>query len=425
MKQFLFSVAVIMLSLSLKVSAQSNKCATMDNLEKRYAADPTLKSRMLASEQQISEWIAANSNAKNGSRQSTVTIPVVFHVIWNAAIENVSDSQIQSQLNVMNRDFSFLNTDTLLSTHPFYNLCADTKIEFCLAKRDPLGNATTGITRTQTAIAAWNSNIREDIRSTVKGGKDNWDPTKYLNIYVVNLGAETLGFATFPEDLAASPELDGVFIRYEAFGTVGTAGSGDFSDNSGGRTATHEIGHWLNLRHIWGDTICGNDFVADTEIAVGRNFNCPTFPHRPNSSCGSGANGEMYMNYMDYVDDTCMNMFSKGQAARMNAALNGPRAAILSSNGCQPPTGTNDVQLSNAISISPNPSNGVFRIDISAKNNENYTATILNMLGQTVKELNINDSNTLVDCNDLTSGAYFIKISGQNKSAVKKVFVTR
>ena len=426
MKKILQTSAVaIIILLSLSVNAQSNKCATMQKLEKSFAKDPSLKQRMVMNEQATQAWIANNSSASRAGGQIT-TIPVVVHVIWNTSVQNVSDNQINSQIDVLNDDFRLLNADSLDDQHAFYSFTADAGIEFCLAQQDPNGNPTTGITRTQTSVVSWDDNNSDDIKSTANGGHDNWNPTQYLNLYVANLDGTTLGFATFPDELATEPNLDGVVIRYEAFGNEGTAGTGTFTENDGGRTGTHEVGHWLNLRHIWADTLCGDDFVADTEPAEDANYQCPTFPHRPNNSCGSSADGEMYMNYMDYVDDNCMHMFTGGQADRMDAALNGPRSGLLTSQGCEQPSSIHDIAFANSISIFPNPSNGNFTVAVDLKGATTVSVTLVDILGATIKELGtLSKGNTTISVSELSSGAYFLKVSNASRSAIKKIFVTK
>lgn len=426
-KVFLFLIGMSLSLFSFDIIAQSKKCATMTNLEKRMIQDPSLRQRMEESEIHTQKWISTNSDYKRTAQ--VITIPVVVHVLWNDSIQNVSDAQIQSQLDVLNKDFRFLNADTLDVMHPYRSRAADTRIEFCLATRDPNGNFTTGITRTQTSEVSWNAfdeDEADNIKSSANGGKDNWDPTQYLNMYIVKFDSVLLGFATFPEELATSPNLDGVVIRYEAFGTSGTAGLGGYEKNMGGRTATHEVGHWLNLRHIWGDDSCGNDFVSDTESAEKANFGCPTFPHKASNSCGTGSDGEMFMNYMDYVDDKCMNMFTSGQGERMAAAITGPRSGLLTSLGCQTPLSVENNSNLNEISIYPNPNNGMFTIFMTEASPKNINIKIENVLGKVLKEMN-NISGTQIQVNlnnEFQPGAYFIRIdAGNNNVITKKIFI--
>jgi len=418
MKKLLLLVFVAGLTLiSLNLSAQSNKCATMRILEQRMKSDPSILLRMQQSEIATQKWIAEHPK---GTKQ-VITIPVVVHVLWHTATENISDSQIQSQIDVLNEDFRLLNSDTLPDTHPFWVFTADAEVEFCLAAQDPDGNPTNGITRTYTDSIAFAGNGTEKV--TAQGGKDNWDPTKYLNLWVCNLDASggTLGYATFPSDLSTEPENDGVVIRYQAFGDEGTA----TSPNELGRTATHEIGHWLNLRHIWGDSTCGDDFCADTKVAEDANYGCPTFPHNASSICGTDANGEMYMNYMDYVDDNCMNMFTIDQTIRMEAALNGDRSGLLTSIGCDP-VGISEVYSEKSISIYPNPSDGNFSINFGNYYPENLTINVVSLFGAKIKSVNnVSNNATKIDLTELENGAYFLQISSDNNTVTKKVFLVK
>jgi hypothetical protein len=253
------------------------------------------------------------------ARPGITRIPVVVHVVWNTAAQNISDAQIASQIDVLNRDFRRTNPDVSGTPAVFLPLTADSRIEFFLANIDPHGAPTNGITRRQTTVASFGSN--DAVKSQATGGTDAWATDSYLNLWVCQLGGGLLGYAQFP---GGPPATDGVVVLQSAFGTVGTAAPPFHL----GRTATHEIGHWLNLNHIWGDdgTGCsGTDNVADTPNQGGANVGTPTFPH---VSCSNGPNGDMFMNYMDYVDDDAMMMFSAGQVARMQATLAGPRATI-------------------------------------------------------------------------------------------------
>jgi hypothetical protein len=414
--------------------AQNNKCATMKLYEKRKLNDVYFESRINQLESFTSNWISQNQNLsveKGNSKKAfatTITIPVVVHVIYHTATENVSSAQIQSQIDALNEDFRLLNADSLQPNHPFWPYTADTQIEFCLAKRDPNGNPTTGITRTYTDSLSFSANGYEKFTAT--GGKDNWAPTKYLNIWVCNLdnSGGTLGYAAFPSDLASFPAEDGVIIRYEAFGTIGTAGTGGFSENDLGRTGTHEVGHWLNLRHIWGDATCGSDFVNDTEPAEDANYFCPSFPNNANNSCGAGSNGEMYMNYMDYVDDGCMNMFTFGQSNRMHAAINGPRAGLLTSQGCTAPAGINEITFSNQFMVYPNPSNK--NITISRQDyfnsDDDIVISLIDPIGRTVYSTSSNLKNNLsIAVSAFESGCYSLKFESKKNVGFQKVIILK
>ena len=237
-----------------------------------------------------------------------ITLPVVVHVVYRTDEENISDEQVRTQIDVLNDDYRAKNPDKDQVPEPWKSMVADPNIQFELKE----------ITRTQTERDSFGTNDTVKARST--GGVDPWPTSEYLNIWVCNLGGGLLGYAQFPGGPA---ETDGVVILYTAFGTTGAAAE----PFNLGRTATHEVGHWLNLRHIWGDrTDCsGTDEVSDTPRAQMPNYGTPTWPH---ITCNNGPNGDMFMNYMDYVDDAAMFMFTHGQAARINATLAGPRKAI-------------------------------------------------------------------------------------------------
>jgi hypothetical protein len=259
-------------------------------------------------------------------RTEPYRITVVVHVVYRTSAENISAAQVQSQIASLNKDYRAKNPDRSKAPTPWKGLVADAQVEFQLATADPEGKPTDGITRTKTERSSFIAND-DSIKSAATGGIEPWPTDKYLNIWVCESlkdarGHSLLGYAQFPGGPAAT---DGVVIWHQAFGTKGTA-TDPFNL---GRTATHEVGHFFNLRHIWGDAPnCeGDDFVDDTPPAEDANYNKPTFPH---ISCSNGPNGDMFVNYMDYVDDDTMFMFTPGQVARMHAALDGPRSALVS-----------------------------------------------------------------------------------------------
>ncbi|MCL4103804.1 UNVERIFIED_CONTAM: hypothetical protein GTU68_029121 [Idotea baltica] len=297
----------------------------MDHLDHLKQTDPSAVKNHEKYQRQVAEWVRLNGNQQNS--RALITIPTVVHVVYRNASQNLSDAEIFSQIDALNEDFRKLNADTSNIPGVWTNTMADTEIEFCLAKRDPQGNPSTGIVR----VATSNNNfgLNDEVKFTAQGGSDAWPRDEYLNIWVCDLGGGLLGYAQFPGQAA---NTDGVVGNYQYFGTLGSQAPFDK-----GRTVTHEVGHWLGLFHIWGDdggACSGSDNVADTPNQAGASGGCPTFPQTDN--CSSTSPGYMFMNYMDYTNDACMNSFTQGQATVMQATLNGFRAPLQNSNGCTP-----------------------------------------------------------------------------------------
>ena len=269
-------------------------------------------------------------NEKNIQKESfnlnkqNLTIPVVFHIVYNTSSQNISDQQILSQLEVINDDFNRTNFDAFNVPFDFNSIVSSIQINFCLAKRTPEGNPTTGIVRKQTNITEF-ALYDTTIHYTSLGGSSAWNTKEYLNIWVTNIGNSILGWAQFPG--SGNNSTDGVVIDYQNFGVNGTS----ISPYNLGRTATHELGHYFNLYHLWGDNNCGNDWVNDTPIQQEANFGCP---NHPSISCSNS--GDMYMNFMDYTNDACMNSFTIGQRNRIWNSINVYRPELLTSYGCMP-----------------------------------------------------------------------------------------
>ena len=303
MKQFSnFLMFAALLIFSVQTALAQRNCSAMDVLMQNIQQDASIEQRMRDIESHTQEFLRSN----NPEIRAVVRIPVVVHVLYRTSTENISDAQIQSQITVLNNDFKALNSDYNNTPSLFQPLrSGNFGIQFVLET----------VNRKATTKTSWSTN--NAMKYTSQGGLNATSPTTKLNIWVCNMGNGILGYAQFP---GGSSATDGVVIDDNAFGTVGTV----TSPYNKGRTATHEVGHWLNLRHIWGDATCGSDLVSDTPQHNTSNYGCPSYPHY--STC-TGTPVEMTMNYMDYTDDACMYMFTTGQKTRAMAifAVGGPR----------------------------------------------------------------------------------------------------
>lgn len=332
------------------LQAQTHRtCGTMESLAAEKAKNPMLEQAMQQIEDFTQKCIDKNELPKQG--QSVITIPVVVHVVHSTSFpaSNISEAQIQSQIDVLNEDYRRLNADAGNTPAQFLPVAADAEIEFCLAQRDPNNLPTTGIIRTPTSVTDF-SVMANDVKNPATGGASGWPSDRYLNIWVCNSldGGETLGYAQFP---GGTSSTDGVVIAYRFFGRVGAV-TAPFNK---GRTCTHEVGHWLNLRHIWGDDFGGctlDDQVADTPRSADALYGCPNVNTNTCVDTPTDFN-DMFQNYMDYTDDACMNIYTQGQKQRMQALFmpGGFRASLLQSQGCVPVMlGANDVVLTGLVS---------------------------------------------------------------------------
>ncbi|MCS6974212.1 MAG: zinc metalloprotease [Cyclobacteriaceae bacterium] len=300
-------------------------------------------------DEQFEQWLARQG--RNMLRQQQARresgpyrIPVVIHVIHNGEPlgtgTNISDAQILSQLEVINKDFKRLNADAVNTPPEFAAVAGSMDIEFVLALRDPYGLPTSGIVRVNGGRTSWAVSQETQFKAL-----SYWPSEDYLNIWVLNLSGGFIGYAQFPvsnlpgleeyqDGIAAT---DGVVIDYKAFGSI-DYGSFDLDpDYNKGRTLTHELGHFFGLRHIWGDQLCGTDYVDDTPRQRNETIGCPTHP--ATTTCTTTVN-KMFQNYLDYTDDACMNLFTQGQVARMQLILDNPavprRNSLLTSPGLLP-----------------------------------------------------------------------------------------
>ncbi|HXU26918.1 MAG TPA: zinc metalloprotease, partial [Bacteroidia bacterium] len=307
-------------------------CGTLQHEQWLQQQNPKRAEQRKAYEQAISAFVknAAAKQNQNNKTQSITQIPLVVHMVYSSTADSVEDAQIFSQIKILNDDYTRQNADTVNTPAPFKAVAGAPMVQYCWAQRDPNGNPTTGIERRKSTTTSWGAD--DAVKSYATGGLDAWDPSRYFNIWVCNLGGGLLGYGEFPTSSVSN-----------TYGFV--AGATCFGDTllaqapyDKGRTATHEIGHCFNLLHIWGDdgTACtGDDQCADTPNQSSENYGCPTFPHT--DACSPASPGVMYMNYMDYTDDGCMNIFTADQALRMVAIVNNPPYnVLLTSNACTP-----------------------------------------------------------------------------------------
>ena len=351
--------------------------------------------------------------------ESPILIPVVVHVIYGDDKQNISVDQINSQIDALNLNFNKENPDISSVPAAFLPFAASTHIRFALAKVDPEGRATNGITRKKSTRQFW---IDDDkIKDPNSGGVQAWDTRHYLNIWICNLQNGLLGYSSFP----GSPEdRDGVVMRPNVFGTRGTAGAGAFNL---GRTAVHEIGHWLNLIHLWGDTPCGTDNVDDTPPQQSYNRGCPSFPRKNKDCSDANPNGEMFMNFMDFSDDACMNMFTMGQNQRMHELFlpGGLRNSFLSSTAQGEPynftPSSESAQLGESLRVYPNPADDILMLlPGSADQLTGFHYSIFSADGRIAMTGLLSKGQNSLSVKMLRSGLYFLRVGNGNAGKTVK-----
>lgn len=418
----------ILMQIFIATNAQ-RVCGTEIYTQKLFAANPVIKNAWNNAEVQIASTTKAATGfaARDTAANEIIYIPLVIHIVYNKVIENISDAQIQSQLAALNNDYSYSNIDKINIPAAFASLAADTRIRFCLAQIDPQGKKTSGIVRKYTVKDYFSP--EDGMKISAQGGDEAWDSKRYLNIWVCNMASRTLGYSSLPGGLA---NVDGVVIAYDVFGS----GEHVRAPFNKGRTATHEIGHWLGLKHIWGDAICGTDLVEDTPTQQYYNYGSPTFPHVTN--CSPNSNGDMFMNFMDFTNDGCMNMFTIGQKQRMRAlfAKGNLRNSFLLSFACDStlaqgsglPAVDTIAVLSNkplpqntGLKVYPNPTQAGVNIEyIGTLNNISKTVSIFNVVGNCVYTGKLTKEKAYVNMANLSKGIYIIQIKeGSNRLTAK------
>ena len=410
----LFLLVSVLLSFSLLAVAQQ-ECRSAEYKQAMIRENPELAVNIqqieaFTRQRQQPSAIEVTGTEPAGKGAGVISIPVVVHIIYNADGQNISDAQIQSQIDVLNRDYRKQNPDTARIPGYYSPLAADCGFQFVLANIDTNGNATTGIIRKHTNMSSFQ--IDDAIKFTARGGDDAWDRDRYLNIWVGNLTGGILGYSSLP---GASKATDGVTILYTAFGTRGMA-TAPFNL---GRTATHEIGHWLNLIHIWGDADCGNDEVDDTpqqQTATRGN------PSGMIISCGNTPFGNLYMDYMDFTDDIGMHLFTYGQRSRMRTlfAEGGFRSPLLNSNALSgspvpggPVTGSSSgADEGPSFQIYPNPAVNIVTVSISEPSFVGSLMEVYDQVGQRLMTTRITGTSFPLNISSLPRGLYFIRVNG-------------
>jgi hypothetical protein len=400
------------------VPQQQERCNTVSYQQEQLRNDPALAEKVNAIEAFTKQHTSiGETNMSNRMEGNIIKIPVVVHILYHSQSEKISDALVQSQIEALNRCFRHRNADSVKTPSYFKSLAADVEIEFQLATSDSRKRYTTGIIRKYTPITKW---VMDDkMKFSANMGDDAWDSKSYLNIWVCHLD-KLAGYSSLPGgDLAK----DGLVMDFGAFGVFNSGSGYDL-----GKTAVHEVGHWLGLKHLWGDENCGDDGVSDTPKQASYTIGCPSSIR---ITCGNGPNGDMYMNYMDFSSDACMNLFTIGQKTRMRAffAPGGYRNAILFSKGLdQPlifesPLPETDPQWLHP-QLYPNPATSAITLDLAYDPRwVGKMIQVMNLQGQTVLRVQITTRTQQIDINKLQAGVYFLAAKKEDGESMKMRFV--
>jgi hypothetical protein len=351
---------LLFFSLAAQNHLPENQCGTPRRLEQKLQQNAILKERFEQKKIEFNKIVSSLSLEKNARLGAPIHIPVVFHIVMGNP-DLVADIQLQAQLDTLNRDFFGTNGDSVKIPPYFKSLVGKSNIQFCLAQRTSDGDATDGIERITSTTSGFD--LDDKVKHGYSGGADAWNPAKYFNIWICSMSGGFLGYATMPAD-GSNPNEEGVVIDYRALP------GGSFSAFNGGKTLTHETGHYFNLFHIWADDggSCSNDDLVDDTPKQADATHGGTSGIKLDN-CTSAGNGIMYQNYMDYTDDSCLVMFTNGQVDRMETAMSLYHSSLLLSNGCQPVVASNyDVQLRSVDQPTQRICNSMFTPQVTIKN---------------------------------------------------------
>lgn len=427
-------IAVVLFFLIFKINqicAQSvvrpHRCGTTRLLEQHFKNNPGAKAAYIEERKKIALHQLQFRSSPNArlNNVATITIPVVVHILLkNAAV--ITDAQVFSQIDALNTDFAGLNKDSTRIPSAFKTKFGKCRIRFCLAQRTPQGNPTNGIVRKNTSVLS-TGETGDPVKYSNKGGSNAWDPSKYINIWVCDPDStqtDFLGYSTMPS--IDFPPLERGFVNnYECFGKGGSA----VSPYNLGRTAVHELGHFFNLDHIWGDsefdTCDDQDYIGDTPNQFGPQYGTFAANKVITDDCTTTSPGIMWMNYMDYVDDASMVMFTKLQQDAMEQTFNDYAwmTSLLTSDGCNPPpTSTRDLaDDNNLFSVFPNPFKEQFIVKTKTRSNEiAATARLINMHGQEVWKGIIGGMQTAISLSNIPAGIYYFEWKQQRVKLLKQ-----